>query len=110
MKSKIVFVDTKIKDAFEKLKTSTTEDKRLNEFLLRAFKDLENDAFCGIQIPKKLIPNEYERKYGKLDNLWKYDLPGGWRLIYTIKQDDVIILSIVLEWLDHKNYERRLGY
>ncbi|MEA1904772.1 MAG: hypothetical protein U9M97_02690 [Candidatus Hadarchaeota archaeon] len=40
---------------------------------------MAKDAFCGIQIPKKLIPREYSRKYG-IDNLWKYDLPGGWSL------------------------------
>lgn len=96
MKSQIVFADDNLKDSFLKLKISTTEDKRLYDFLLRAFEDLENDAFCGIQIPKKLIPRDYERKY--------------WRLIYTIKQADIVVLSIVLEWLDHKNYERRFGY
>lgn len=37
-------------------------------------------------------------------------LPDAWRLIYTIKDDKVDILSVILEWLDHKNYERRFGY
>lgn len=57
MKSKVVFADIKVKEAFEKLKDSKTEDKQLYQWLLRAFKDLEQNAFCGIQIPKKLIPN-----------------------------------------------------
>ncbi len=30
--------------------------------------------------------------------------------MYTIKKDNVVILSIILEWLDHKNYERRFKY
>jgi len=30
--------------------------------------DLENNAFCGIQIKKKLIPRIYVEKYG-IDNL-----------------------------------------
>lgn len=110
MKSKIVFADEKTKKAFEKLKLMKTEERRLYEFLARAFEDLEKNAFCGIQIQKHLIPKEYIRKYGKLDNLWKYDLPNSWRLIYTIKRDNVIILSIILEWLDHKNYEKRFRY
>jgi len=110
MKSKIVFGDEKVKASFEKLKSSKTEDKGLYEWLTRAFEDLEENAFCGIQIPKRLIPKEYKRKFGKLDNLWKYNLPNAWRLIYTIKDGDVVVLSIILEWLDHKEYERRFNY
>ncbi len=110
MKSKIVFGDNKVKESFEKLKDSRTEDKKLYVWLTRAFEDLEQNAFCGIQIPKKLFPKEYEKKFGKLDNLWKYNLPNAWRLIYTIKDGQVLVLSIILEWLDHKEYERRFNY
>ena len=83
MKSSIVFAEEKIKEAFEKLKDSKYEDKMMYEWLIRAFNDLENDASCGIQISRKLTPKEYIDKYG-IDNLWKYDLPNGWRLIYSI--------------------------
>ena len=38
------------------------------------FDDLKRNPFCGIQIPKKLIPRAYIKKYG-IDNLWKHDLP-----------------------------------
>lgn len=110
MKSKIVFGDDKVKISFDKLKSSKTEDKRLYKWLTRAFEDLEENAFCGIQIPKKLIPKEYEKKFGNLDNLWKYNLPNAWRLVYTIKDSDVIVISIILEWLDHKEYERKFNY
>ena len=71
--------------------------------------DLSKDPFCGIQIPKKLIPKTYKDKYD-VDNLWKYDLPKAWRLIYFIKGDAVKIVSIILEWFDHKEYERRFNY
>jgi len=49
------------------------------------------------------------KKY-KISNLWKYDLTNGWRLIYTIESDEIRIISIILEWFDHKNYEKRFGY
>jgi len=110
MKSDIIFGDEKINQTLEKLKNSKTEDKKLYDFLNRAFDDLEENAFCGIQIPKKLIPKEYENKFGNLDNLWKYNLPNAWRLIYTVKNNDVILLSIVLEWMSHKEYERKFKY
>ena len=109
MKSRVVFVDEKLRRAFENLKDSKTEDKKLYEWLNRAFDDLAEDAFCGIQIPKKQIPQEYIKKYG-IDNLWKYNLPNAWRLIYSVAEDKVMIISIVIEWMDHKKYGRRSGY
>ena len=80
MKSKVVFADSKLKEVFEKFKDSKTEDQKLYKWLNRAFDDIAEDAFCGIQIPKKLIPKVYIEKYG-IDNLWKYNLPNAWRLL-----------------------------
>jgi len=77
--------------------------------LNRAFDDLVDDPFCGIQIPKKVMPRVYIRKYG-IDNLWKYNLPNAWRLIYSVARDEVIVIAIILEWMDHKTYERKFEY
>lgn len=107
--SEVHFVDENLKKAFEKLKTSTSEDLQLYEWLARAFEDIEKNAFCGIQIPKRLIPKEYVKKYG-IKNLWKYNLPNAWRLIYSIEGREIKVITIILEWLDHKNYERRFKY
>jgi len=106
--SEIVFIDEKTRKAFEELKKSKTEDKELYEWLTRAFKDIQENAFCGIQVPKKLVPREYTKK--GIKNLWKYNLPNAWRLLYSIEADKIKIVSIILEWMDHKNYERRLKY
>jgi len=81
----------------------------LFEFLNRAIDDLKEDPYSGIKIPKKLWSKDYVRKY-KVDNLWKYDLPNAWRLIYTIKADKVTIIAVLLEWFDHKKYERKFKY
>jgi len=109
MKSEIRFAEEKVKESFEKLKNSKTEDKKLYEWINRAFDDLEENAFCGIQIPKRLIPKIYIEKYG-IDNLWKYDLPRGWRLLYSVANNEINVISIILEWLDHKEYEKRFNY
>ncbi len=109
MKSQVFFADPKIQKAFEDLKDSKTEDKKLYKWIDRAIDDLEEDAFCGIQIPKKQIPKEYTKKYD-IDNLWKYNLPNSWRLLYSVANNEVIIISILIEWLDHKNYERKFKY
>ncbi len=108
--SEVKFGDENLKKAYLELETGKFEEKQLKERLDRAAEDLKKNAFCGIQIPKKLIPKEYHLKYGPLTNLWKYNLPDAWRLIYTIKRNEVVVLSIVLEWMTHKEYERRFNY
>lgn len=109
MKSVIRYANEKLKETLNKLKDSKTEDTKLYEWINRALNDLEENAFCGIQIQKRLIPKIYIEKY-EIDNLWKYDLPKGWRLIYSVANNEVSVLSIILEWMDHKDYERRFNY
>lgn len=110
LNSTVKFGDESLKKAYQELEMGKFEEKQLKEWLDRAVHDLKKNAFSGIQIPKRLIPKDYNTKYGPLTNLWKYNLPNAWRLIYTIKRDEVIVLSIVLEWMTHKEYERRFGY
>ena len=105
MKSQIVFGNSKLQEEFSEI-----EDKDLKKQIEKAIENLRENAFCGIQIPKRLIPKEYIKKFGDLTNLWKYNLPDAWRLIYTIKNNNISILSVILEWLDHKEYERRFNY
>lgn len=106
MKSDIQFANEKVEKAFEKLKK---EDEKMHKFILRAFEDIERNVFCGVQIPKRLIPKEYIKKYN-IKNAWKYNLPNAWRLMYSVEGKNLIIISIVLEWLNHKEYERRFKY
>lgn len=107
--SKIQFANEKVKAAFERLKNGKDDEHMLYEWLVRAFSDIENNAFCGIQIPKKLIPEIYLKKYS-IKNVWKYNLPNAWRLLYSVESQKIVVISIVLEWLDHKSYERRFNY
>lgn len=109
MEIKIQFVNEKVQKSFEKLGLGTNEEKQLKGYIERAFRDIGENAFCGIQIPKRLIPKEYIKKFG-IKNVFKYNLPGAWRLLYSLENDKFQVISIVLEWLDHKNYERRFNY
>lgn len=104
--SKVVFIEDKLEDSFNSL----NDNDPIKKSIIRAIKDLRENAFSGIQVPKKLIPKPYIQKYG-LNNLWKYDMPQGWRLLYTITaENEVEIISAILEWFNHKNYEKRMKY
>lgn len=105
-RSRVVFVSEKLERTFESL----SPDETLKKHIAKAIEELKENAFAGIRIPKRLFPHEYIVKYS-VTNLWKYDLPDGWRLIYTIvSPNKVEVLSVILEWFSHKEYERRFGY
>ncbi len=109
LSSKYRFADEKIKKAYYALEEGDYQERFLFKRIHQAMDAIESNAFCGIQVPKRLIPKEYIRKY-KVENIWKYNLPGGWRLIYSIATEEIIVVSVILEWLDHKEYERRFNY
>ena len=105
----VTFIDKKTENLFGELKSGKYEDKQLFDFINRAIKDLKENPACGIHIPKRLWPKEYLTKFN-VNNLWKYDLPSSWRLIYTIQANEVMIISVILEWFNHKDYEKRFKY
>ena len=99
--STVVFIDDKLDEIFNSLR----DDDPIKKGIIRAIQDLRENALSGIQIPKKLIPRKYILKYN-INNLWKYDLPNAWRLLYTITADnEVKLISAILEWFNHKDYE-----
>ena len=104
--SKVVFISDELEKDFNGLK----DEDPIKKGITRAINDLRENAFCGIQIPKRLFPKEYVQKYG-ITNLWKYDLPNAWRLLYTVTaENEVELISAILEWFNHKEYEKRMRY
>jgi hypothetical protein len=95
--------------------------KSFHQILLRSIDSkiatLKTDYSYGIQIPRKQIPKKYLDDY-EVTNLWKVDLSGYWRLIYTLKQpqreeteiDIITIWLDVLDIFDHPSYNKVFGY
>ena len=109
MKSAPKFVNDKVRRAYEELENEPFEKKELQKNLKKAFRDIAENADYGVQIPKRQIPKFYLRRYG-IDNIWKYNLPNAWRLMYSVRRDDIIVVAIILEWMNHREYERRFSY
>ncbi len=63
----------------------------------------------GVHITRKNISKSVFDRYGT-DRLWKIDLVGYWRMIYTITGNDVKIISFILEFMDHNKYNKIFGY
>ena len=75
----------------------------------RAIEDLKEDAFTGLAVPKDRIPKKYQREFDA-KTIWKYDMPKAYRLIYTIENNEIEVFAILLEWFDHKTYEKKFKY
>ena len=109
LRAELQFGDINLENAFYDLKEGDALVKGLYSSLVKAFKRIGQNTFCGTQISKKLIPREYSQKY-RVSNLWKYNLPGAWRLLYSVEKGEITVLAVILEWLNHKSYEKRFGY
>ena len=70
---------------------------------------LRDNPEYGIHIPKNKIPKDYIKEYD-VNNLWKINLSGAWRMIYTIRGSEVEIISLILDILNHKEYNKKFGY
>ena len=106
---RVGFGDESIYKAFLELQSGKFEEKKLASFIQNAIDELKEDPFVGVAIPQKLWPFEYVRRFA-ITNLRKCNLPRGWRLVYTIRGNEIEIISVILEWFPHKQYERRFKY
>ncbi len=99
--------------AFEEIKKRAakgeSESAKLAKIIEKGIEKLKYDYKYGEHIKKEKIPKEYILKYG-VENLWKLNLDSFWRMIYTVKGDEVEVISVLLEVLGHKDYERKFGY
>jgi Txe/YoeB family toxin of Txe-Axe toxin-antitoxin module len=105
------FLDNELRQSYLDLNKSGSLQPKLYHFITRAIDDLRRDSFSGRMVVKDLISKKIKNKYKlDFDNLWVYNLPNAWRLIYTITGTELKIVSIILDWLSHKDYERLFGF
>lgn len=79
---------------------------------------LADDPQTGIYISFNKVYNpdtlpRWTRRLGfEPANLYKIDLPDGWRALYTVTSDvpSGETLVLIIEIVDHKEYERLMGY
>jgi hypothetical protein len=99
---RVVFIKQDLQEAFD----SMSEDDPIKKGLRKAIADISQNIFSGRQVKKNLIP----KKYSELSNIWIYNLPSAWRLIYSITPSEVEIIGVVLDWMDHKDYEKLFNF
>jgi hypothetical protein len=71
---------------------------------------LTRDVIVGDNIRRSLIPTALRRKY-EINNLWRLELPGGWRALYTVASKPAEKPKVsILRIMSHKDYDRLFGY
>ena len=103
------FVDTELLLKVKSLKEGKYEDKKLFNSITNSIRKIEENPFDSILIKKSQIPKLYVQKHN-ISNLRVYKINQNWRLIFSIVSNEVQIISIILEYLNHKEYEKRFHY
>ncbi len=85
-------------------KTNSDEIQLLNS-IKQKVELIKQNPFYGDSIKKDQIPNILS-----VTNLWRVELSQYWRMLYTIKGDNIEIVCLILHVIDHEDYNKLFGY
>ena len=91
-----------------KAKSKPTYEQLLNS-IDATLKNIKANYKYGDLIPRKYISKAIIQKYGT-DKIFRVELIGYWRLLYTIIGDEIKIIAFVLEFMDHDKYNKVFDY
>lgn len=75
----------------------------------REINNLKINPQKGLPIKRSYISKHVVQRYGT-NKLWKIELVGFWRMIYTLTGDEIKIITFILEIMDHEKYDRIFGW
>lgn len=84
---------------------ANTKEMQLLKSIKQKTGFIKANPFYVDNIPKNRIPSSYN-----VPNLWRVELSGYWRMLYTIKGDQIEIICFILDILDHNKYNKKFGY
>lgn len=117
-KPTIIQFDEEAYREYQKLQKAVLEGKKAKkkptyEQLLTsintALKNIKADYKYGDLIPKRYISKAVTQRYGT-DKIFRVKLVGYWRLLYTVIGNEATIIAFILEYMDHKKYNKLFGY
>lgn len=82
-----------------------TQEMQLLKSIKQKIEFIKTNPFYGDSVKKELIPKEYNAS-----NLFRVELSQFWRMIYTIKGDNVEVICFILDIISHPDYNKRFGY
>lgn len=105
---RLTFADKELEDVFNEL----SDKDPIKKGLVKAMRDIKENFGVGRLITRDTHNKSRVRnildKYGT-NNIRVYNLPMAWRMLYSItRSEDVRIIAVILDWMNHKDYEKLL--
>lgn len=88
---------------------SNLTNQPLKKHIDNAMDVLKSKPNAGNSIQRNRWPEKYIIEHD-ITNLFRYQLPDGYRLIYTIMSESNKITCLLLEVFNHTEYAKRFGY
>jgi hypothetical protein len=105
-----IFLKDDAKEVYFLLKTKRDKDSiTLLNSIERTIDILSSNPQYGNPVSKKQFPLILINKYN-INNLYRVELSKFWRLLYTIKNDEIYIYLVILKIIDHKEYNKLFKY
>jgi mRNA-degrading endonuclease RelE of RelBE toxin-antitoxin system len=111
MKARVRLIDQALEE-YKRLKKTVKEEEKKginsseNQTLWRSINQkiewLKKDPLKGEVVSKKDIPKELD-----VDNLFKLRLAKYWRMLFTIRRQEIEIICFVLVIESHPDYDKR---
>ncbi|MDD9953326.1 MAG: hypothetical protein OXR66_03250 [Candidatus Woesearchaeota archaeon] len=104
-----VELSTRAENVCDKLEvTGTKESNMIYKAIERTERHLKENVHFGDAVAKRLIPLPYKQE--GVTNLFRVSLPCYWRLVYTLRRENMTCIVFILDILSHKDYDKLFGY
>ncbi len=84
---------------------TNSEEMQLLKSIKQKSELLKINPTYGDKVPHNLIPKNLG-----VSNLFRVELTGYWRMIYTLDGNQIEIVAFILYLVDHQTYDKMFGY
>ncbi len=82
-----------------------SEEIQLLKSIKQKVELLKINPIYGDEIPHKLIPKTLD-----VSNLFRVELTGYWRMLYSLEGNKIEVVAFVLYIINHPTYNKLFGY
>ena len=84
---------------------TNSEEMQLLKSIKQKSEILKINPTYGDKISHRLIPKTLD-----VSNLFRVELTGHWRMLYTLTGNQIEIVAFILYIIDHPTYDKLFGY
>ena len=85
--------------------TTNSEEMQLLKAIKQKSELIRQNPMYGNNIPKNLIPKGLD-----VSNLFRVELTGYWRMLYSLEGNEIEIVAFILFITDHQAYDKLFRY